>query len=200
MVVVGAVHGSRGADVDVGAVPPVAPLPAAAPAPAPFWMIAPSAPATAAPVAADPPVRLRIPALRVDVPVVAVDVGTDRALGVPDDPDVVGWWRDGSAPGGPVGSVVLDGHVDTYDKGPGALFRLAALRPGDAVQLVLPDGTADYRIAAVRSYVKADLPADVFDRAGAPRLVLISCGGPFDRALRSYRDNIVVYGVPSGRP
>ena len=57
----------------------------------------------------------------------------------------------------------------------------------------------DYTVAAVRAYAKADLPAEVFDRAGAPRLVLISCGGPFDRARRSYRDNIVVYGVPSGR-
>jgi hypothetical protein len=52
-------------------------------------------------------------------------------------------------------------------------------------------------VAAVRTYAKGDLPADVFDQAGAPRLVLISCGGPFDRARRSYRDNVVVYGVPA---
>jgi hypothetical protein len=36
------------------------------------------------------------------------------------------------------------------------------------VQLVLRAGTAGYRVAAVRSYTKAALPPDVFDRT-APR-------------------------------
>ena len=62
--------------------------------------------------------------------------------------------------------------------------------------LVTGSRTVSYTVAAVRTYSKADLPAEVFDQAGAPRLVLISCGGPFDRVRRSYRDNVVGYGVP----
>ena len=191
----GVVLDGLGAVVDVGAVPPVGPVPASALA----TPAAPSLQAASTPllVPSGPPARLRIPVQGIDAPVAAVGVSADGALGVPDDPEVVGWWRDGAAPGGVAGSVVVDGHVDTYDRGPGALFRLAGLRPGDAVQLVLAGGTADYTVAAVRAYAKAELPSDVFDREGAPRLVLISCGGAFDRSRRSYRDNVVVYGVPA---
>jgi sortase (surface protein transpeptidase) len=185
----GVVVGTPDVAVDAGTVPSVGPVPASG-------ARASDAPIPRLAVPVGPPVRLRIPVQGLDVAVVAVDVTDDGGLGVPDDPAVVGWWRDGATPGDRAGSVVLDGHVDTYDRGPGALFRLARLSPGDAVQLVLPTATAEYRVAAVRSYTKADLPSDVFDRTGAPRLVLISCGGPFDRARRSYRDNIVVYGVP----
>lgn len=48
-----------------------------------------------------------------------------------------------------------------------------------------------------RVYRKTDgLPADLFATAGAPRLVLITCGGTFDRAAASYLDNIVVFAAP----
>jgi hypothetical protein len=183
LVGVGMVTGGRGSDVAVGTMPSIVPI---------------HAPPVAWPVSwAGPPVRLLIPGQHVDAPVVPVDVAPDGALGVPDDPGVVGWWGDGAGPGGSRGSVVLDGHVDTRDQGPGALFRLAELLPGDAVELVTGSRTVRYTVAAVRTYAKGDLPADVFDQAAAPRLVLISCGGPFDRARRSYRDNVVVYGVPA---
>jgi hypothetical protein len=32
---------------------------------------------------------------------------------------------------------------------------------------------------------------------GPPGLVLITCGGSFDRGVRSYQDNIVVRAVPA---
>lgn len=37
--------------------------------------------------------------------------------------------------------------------------------------------------------------AEVF-APGLPRVVLISCGGTFDRRLRHYADNVVVVAVP----
>ena len=39
-------------------------------------------------------------------------------------------------------------------------------------------------------------PSSLFARDGAPRLVLITCGGPFVPELASYRDNLVVVAVP----
>jgi hypothetical protein len=40
---------------------------------------------------------------------------------------------------------------------------------------------------------KTDIPLDrYFARDGAPRLTLITCGGPFDKATGHYRDNVVV--------
>ena len=37
---------------------------------------------------------------------------------------------------------------------------------------------------------------DFFARDGTPRLVLITCGGRFNRSLNSYDDNVVVISVP----
>jgi hypothetical protein len=38
--------------------------------------------------------------------------------------------------------------------------------------------------------------ASLFQRAGPPRLVLVTCGGEFIPELRSYRDNVVVVSEP----
>lgn len=49
-----------------------------------------------------------------------------------------------------------------------------------------------------RVHVKANgLPPELFTTTGAPRLVLITCGGPFDLATRTYLDNIVVFATPT---
>ena len=150
----------------------------------------------ARPSAGAPPVRLVAAAIGVDAPVTASGVDGDRALQVPADPAVIGWWQGGAQPGSAAGSVVLAGHVDTRADGPGALFRLAWLRPGDRVVVGTPNGTIDYVVAAVRRYPKAGLPAEVFATTGRPRLVLITCGGDFDRRSRHYAENVVVYAIP----
>ena len=96
------------------------------------------------------------------------------------------------------GTAVLAGHVDSRTQGRGALYELRDLAIGDPVEVVLADGTVQrWRVTAVRQYPKATLPYDeVFTRAGAPRLALITCGGEFDRTERSYLDNIVAYAEP----
>jgi hypothetical protein len=142
------------------------------------------------------PSRLSLPTLGVDASVQPVDVRSDGQLAVPDDARVVGWWAEGARPGSPRGSVVIDGHVDTSRDGPGALFHLARLEPGAMIMITGSGGSLMYRVEAVRRYPKTALPAELFDRTGSPRLVLISCGGEFDRRTRHYADNIVAYAVP----
>ncbi|WP_184731753.1 class F sortase [Saccharopolyspora phatthalungensis] len=161
-----------------------------------------SAPAAAQekPVPASPnqvPQRVRLPPLGVDAPIRPVLPGPDRQLGVPESPGVVGWWSAGVAPGSRHGTVVLAGHVDSRRDGPGALFRVADLEPGDPVTVTTAQAALRYRIEAVRSYPKESLPEDVFDRTGRPRLVLITCGGTFDDSTRQYDHNIVAYAVPA---
>jgi hypothetical protein len=51
----------------------------------------------------------------------------------------------------------------------------------------------------VRTYLKSALPTSVYSRTGAPRLVLVTCGGPFDPISRHYRDNVVLTAVPAWR-
>lgn len=145
-----------------------------------------------------PPVRLSVPRLEIDAPVLPVSVGADGLLEVPDNPRELGWWSGSSRPGMPSGSVVIDGHVDSATRGLGALFRLREARQGDEMVLTNAAGAASpYTVVARRSYPKASLPAaKVFSRNVGPRLVLITCGGQFDEATRHYADNVVVYAVP----
>ncbi len=190
-------------DTALGVVPDVAAGPVLAtvgealpPAPAPADRSSPSSGVT--PVsAAFVPDRISIPKLAVTASIVAMSVGPDRSLGVPDDPAVLGWWRDGARPGSPVGSVVIDGHVDSARSGPGALFGLRSLEPGDAITVTGRGDTARYVVAARRQFAKAALPSSVFDQQVTGRLVLITCGGRFDPRSRHYADNVVVFARPA---
>lgn len=143
------------------------------------------------------PVRLRIAAIEVNAPVVPVGVAADGTLGIPASPSVLGWWAGGGFPGQASGATVLVGHVDSAASGPGALFRLQQLRPGAAVTVTAGGRAWHYIVRAVRAYAKAGLPsAAVFGQRVTPRLVIITCGGPFDAATGHYLDNLVIYAVP----
>ena len=145
------------------------------------------------------PKRVRIAARGIDAPVTAV--GIDMAhgvLGVPDDIQRTGWWQDGQAPGTTTGSIVIAGHVDSAKAGAGAFFHLVGVRRGDMVEVSVADGkTFRYRVTSIRRMLKAELPLDVWSQTGPPRLVLVTCGGPFDSAIGRYRDNIVVTAIPA---
>jgi hypothetical protein len=144
------------------------------------------------------PTRVRLRSLHIDAPVASV--GIDLAggvLGVPLQIARTGWWRDGSQPTDRSGAVLVAGHVDRAGVGPGAFFRLRQAKPGDRVELVTQSGrTVVYQVTSVKQYPKAALPTVVWSRKGRPRLVLVTCGGPFNRETGHYRDNIVVTALP----
>jgi hypothetical protein len=150
---------------------------------------------TASAVEAEP-TWLRVPTQQVEAPVTAVGVQPGGQLTVPEDPQVLGWWRGGARPGSSRGTVVIDGHVDSRVYGTGALFYLSKLEPGATLMLGTTSGTKRYQVRAVHAYPKAELPSEVFDTTGTPRLVLITCGGVFNKDTRQYSDNIVAYAVP----
>lgn len=143
------------------------------------------------------PTRLSLPSLQIDAPVRPVGTGADRALQVPADPSVLGWWEAGARPGLGVGTIVIAGHVDGARTGPGALYRLREARPGEVIRLDSAHGSHDYAVRGLRSFSKNKLPAELFTTEGRPRLVLITCGGTFDPNTRQYQYNIVVYATPS---
>jgi hypothetical protein len=143
------------------------------------------------------PVELALPARDVRAPVVAVTTGATGALLVPEPPSTVGWWSPSALAGSAVGSTVVAGHVDSRDAGLGALAVLRHVGAGEEIVLRGADGRdIAYRVTARRQYVKAELPPEVFDAGGPARLVLITCGGAFDRSTRHYEDNVVVFAEP----
>ena len=116
----------------------------------------------------------------------------------PAEVDRVGWYRFGPGPGAAEGAAVVAGHVDDEVQGLGALAPLRRAEPGDEVVVEAADGTTTRWTVTGRELIdKAGVPLGaLFARTGAPRLVLITCGGPFDADLRSYRDNVVVVAEP----
>ncbi len=146
------------------------------------------------------PTRVSIPSIGIDAALVPVVIdGSQGTLGVPADIHRGAWWRDGALPGGARGTVLLAGHVDSAKGGEGAFFTLAHARAGATIVLATAGGARfSYRVASVRSYAKSRLPTGIFSQAGPARLVLVTCGGPFDPVRRRYRDNIVVTAAPAG--
>jgi Sortase domain len=145
------------------------------------------------------PTRVRSAALDIDAPVRPVRIDTQSGvLAVPPFIARAGWWQDGMVPGARAGAILIAGHVDSARSGPGAFFRLREANAGDRVQVTTRNGrTFTYRVVSVARYPKSRLPTSVYSRAGRPRLVLVTCGGPFQPATGRYRDNIVVTAVPA---
>lgn len=154
--------------------------------------------AAAPPAAGLTPARVQLPAASIDARVtpVAIDLAAG-ALGVPPDIRRTGWWRDGMTPGAAEGSILITGHVDSARGGAGAFYRLKDAKVGDRVRVTTRNGRGFvYRVTSIRSYPKHQLPAELYSRRGPRRLVLVTCGGAFDRTARRYRDNVVVTAVP----
>ncbi len=145
------------------------------------------------------PRRVTIGSVGIDATSSGVGIDTAKGiLGVGSNIHHTGWWVDGAQPGDKTGSVLIAGHVDSATAGAGAFFHLKDAKPGDKVEVKTSGGrTFTYRVVSVKSYLKKDLPTDIWSRQGKARLVLVTCGGPFDQQARHYRDNIVLTAVPA---
>lgn len=148
-------------------------------------------------VVAPMPTKVEIMVISVDAPVVPLGVMPDTGqMEVPENVDEVGWYRFGSAPG-EHGSSVLAAHVDMFGEGPGVFFHLDKLAPGDLIRVSFNDGTAmTFVVANAERVPKGGLDLDsIFASDGQPVLRLVTCGGGFNRTIRSYDDNVVVTAV-----
>ncbi|MFI9805999.1 class F sortase [Streptomyces sp. NPDC052301] len=159
-------------------------------------------PPAAKPLGDATPQRIDIPELAVQAPVVTRGLDARGAVDPPpfDQPGVVGWYGSGPKPGA-VGAALMVGHVDTATR-PAVFYKLSTVRPGETVRVVRSDGTvAEFTVDDVRV-----LPRSGFDahqaygphRPGRAELRLITCGGTFDRATRSYTANVVVSAYLTG--
>ncbi|MGY1988425.1 class F sortase [Blastococcus sp. SYSU DS0669] len=189
---------AAGSPVDQVLERPAAPTPpTAAPptSPLPPVSVRDAAPTVVPEVA--PPVRIEVPGLGVTAPVDPVGIAGDGQMELPEDVTRVGWYRFGPEPG-VAGNSVIAGHVDDREQGPGALFPLRTAEPGEEITVTDAAGeTTRWRVVSREVIEKDVLPLDeIFRRDGPPRLVVLTCGGPFLPEFRSYRDNVVVVAEP----
>ncbi|MET7735182.1 class F sortase [Streptomyces sp. NPDC005402] len=159
-------------------------------------------PAAARPLPGARPQRLDIPDLGVQAPVVARGLDARGALAPPpfDQPGVVGWYAAGAQPGA-AGTALMVGHVDTETR-PAVFHRISALRPGETVRVIRDDGrVAEFTVDDVRTLTREHFDAHQAYGPHAPgraELRLITCGGTFDRASRSYSANVIVSAYLTG--
>lgn len=144
-----------------------------------------------------PPVRLRIPAVRVDTGLLRLGRLDDGTIAVPDSNDLAGWYEEGPRPGQPGPAVIL-GHVDSQS-GPAVFYDLKALPIGSDIHVDRADGsTVTFRVSGRSQVPKTLFPTDlVYGATLEPSLRLVTCGGVFNRSAGSYLDNVIVYAVPA---
>lgn len=162
-----------------GATAPAAPEPAAGPVVA------------VAPVSR--PTRIRIPTLQVDAAIIDLGLQQDGTMQVPPDAKDAGWYTGSPSPGDE-GPAVLAAHVN-WKGADGPFAHIDQLKAGDRVDVEHDNGTdTTFVVDRVETHSKTAFPSEsVYGDTPAPELRLVTCGGSFDRAARSYRDNVVVF-------
>lgn len=154
------------------------------------------------PMPASPPKWLDIQPIDVHAPVVERGLDGDGAVDPPpfSTPHVVGWYKDGAAPGAQ-GAAVLVGHVDTASQ-PAVFHALRRVSAGDPVRVARADGSvAVFTVESVDVVPRKRFDADrVYGvrEPGRAELRVITCGGAYDREHRTYEANVVVSAYLTG--
>jgi len=149
------------------------------------------APAAQVQVPTAPPVQLLIPDLDVHRAVEAVGVGRSGVIDVPVNAWNAGWYAGGPVPGAP-GDSVIEGHAG-YPGQPMIFGKLATLRPGAQVVVVLSDGSRQlFLVNSMSSVPVGTAPPGFAEPYGLPRLTLITCTGYFNQDTYSYSSRLVV--------
>ena len=139
------------------------------------------------------PVRVVIPVIKVEAPIVAVGLTNGTDMEVP-AVGIVGWYKLGAAPGASRPSVLVS-HV-SWNGQKGAFYRLKDLKPGDEVQVY--DASGDCAVFLVdwsETVLKTSLPTQrIWNHTHEAVIRLVTCGGTYDPTTDHYLSNVIVYG------
>ncbi len=139
------------------------------------------------------PVKLVIPALKLDADVREVGIDQTGAMEMPQDWQEVGWYR-GSAHMGEWGTAVMSGHVDHYT-GPAVFYHLKRLQAGDVVVIEDRHGTRwQYRVVSkeIKPLDKWQAREVFVAQSPFPSLHLFSCVGAYSKSAQTYLERILV--------
>ena len=137
--------------------------------------------------------RLKLPSIDVDASVVSLGLLDGGVMDSPQTPTDVGWYTFSARPG-VTGNAVFAGHVDYVNYGAAVFWRLRELQPGDAVNVVLVDGTSfSYRVVSSELYDEDTAPVqEIVGPTDNQTVTLITCAGVFDRGALEYNKRLVV--------
>jgi len=152
-------------------------------------------------VTTERPLNLRLPSGSL----LAVDIAATDPKGTLVIPELVaraGWWQGGASLGDPFGAIVIAAHVDSFADGIGPIAELLNAEPGDVIRLEARNLSQSFAVTSSTFVPRTSLAdhAATLSFVGAHRLVLITCGGPYDRTRGGYRDNLIVVAEPNSPP
>jgi LPXTG-site transpeptidase (sortase) family protein len=140
----------------------------------------------------DKPVRVEIEAIGLDAAVETLEI-IDGAFQDPTTSDQVAWYKD-TARLGEDGNLVMAGHLNYWGDRVGVFFALDQVEKGDEIAVTAEDGTV-YRYSVTEVSLQpansASLQA-ITQEAGGQTLTLITCGGEWDPASKSYLQRTVL--------
>lgn len=145
------------------------------------------------------PVEIAIPSVEIEGSIQPVGMTDAVTMQVPRDISVVGWFDRSVVPISEIGNTVLVGHRDGAGDPNGIFRRLSEVQQGDAITVRdLTGRIVEYSVESVELLGRADFAGnaeEVFDTAGAHHLVLLTCGGDYERSQGGYQANVVVYAT-----
>lgn len=139
------------------------------------------------------PKILDVPKLGIHASVESVGMDATGNMDVPKDANNVAWYNLGYYPG-EIGSAVIAGHLDTAT-GSAVFAKLSTLKPGDTITVIDErNNTKAFAVTAATSFPYDKFPiAQVFGATSSASLNLITCGGTYDRKVRTYLRRTVVF-------
>ncbi len=145
-------------------------------------------------VPADQPRLIELPTIGVSGFIQRVGLDQDNAVATPNNIHMAGWYTNSAKPGGD-GVSLIDGHVHGWYE-PGIFENLHLLKPGDPIAVEYGDGQRrKFSVIRVSSYSVDDAAKHMLDLLPSAKqeLVLITCGGTFDKTSSLYNQRILVY-------
>lgn len=143
------------------------------------------------------PTLLFIPSIGVNASVQSVGLSKTGSgdIGIPSNFTDVAWYDRGPIPGSP-GIAIIDGHLDGRTVPEAVFYHLGDLSAGESIYV--RDTLGVLRQFTVTRSERLAYDADtstLFESAGTPQLVLITCAGDWIADRHEYTDRIVVFAT-----
>ncbi len=145
------------------------------------------------------PRELIVQKLGINANIVPISTLKDGSLDAPKTAWDVGWYEQSALPGAGNGALFIDGHVNDAVGTPGIFYKLNTLTAGDTITIEKGDhASINYTVRAVDQRLIADIDMSQVLRPFVPGkegLNLMTCGGVYDAARRTYDDRVIIYAV-----
>lgn len=143
-------------------------------------------------VANNEPRKIELPSIGASGCIQKVGLDQNNAIAVPTNVHVAGWYVESVLPTQP-GLSIIDGHVlGRY--GDAIFTNLKNLKQNDAMRIQLGDKSwHEFIVVSVSTYDVEETMSEVYKPFdGDNQLVLITCGGIYDKDSKTYSERVVV--------